>query len=172
MEIENIRRGSGMWSEAGVPHKGWINVGLEDLGAERKICEMCRKTEIRYVHLMQHPQYPILLSVGCVCAGHLESDYIAAEIRERTLKSRDAKRKRWISLKWKISKKGQFYIKKDGFSVIILDKTGCFIGMIIHDASGSKFWTRNFKDVDEAKLLCFDRISSAMTLFQLIFKVG
>jgi hypothetical protein len=46
--------GTGKWSRAGVPHKGWECVDVEDLENDRAICEMCEVTEIRYVHTMVH----------------------------------------------------------------------------------------------------------------------
>ena len=42
-------RGTGKWSQAGVPHKGWIWVDIEDLGEPSATCEMCETQEIRYV---------------------------------------------------------------------------------------------------------------------------
>src|SRR5947208_2472855 len=32
-----------------------------------KRCEMCEAHPIRYVHTMEHPDYPDTLDVGCVC---------------------------------------------------------------------------------------------------------
>ena len=54
----------GKWSEKGVPKKGWICVGIDDLGEPSTICEMCESVEIRYVHSMQHPNYAETLDVG------------------------------------------------------------------------------------------------------------
>ena len=48
---------SGKWSQVGVPHKGWICVSVDDLGAPDAVCEMCETREIRYVHHMEHPDY-------------------------------------------------------------------------------------------------------------------
>ncbi len=72
----------GKWAEAGVPHKGWTCVGVHDLEQERQTCEMCEGQVIRYVHAMEHPEYPGTLSVGCVCAGHAYSRPIWAPIPE------------------------------------------------------------------------------------------
>ncbi|EFA2750449.1 hypothetical protein DEL18_000661 [Escherichia coli] len=162
MEQDYIDRGFGLWSKPGVPRKGWVNVGVEDLEESRKICDMCGKTEIRYVHIMSHENYPDYLEVGCICAGHLENDYDSPRKRESEIKSRSAKRKRWCNLPWKISKKNQFYIKKDGYSIIILDKGDYFMGMIVDERTQIKYWTRGCKDTNEAKLLSFDRITALM----------
>ena len=45
----------GKWSEAGVPKKGWTCVGVEDLEEPSQLCEMCDSAEIRYAHIMEHP---------------------------------------------------------------------------------------------------------------------
>ncbi len=77
-----VAAGRGKWSIAGVPHKGWTCVDIEDLGEPSAECEMCESQSIRYVHHMQHPQYANVLAVGCVCAGHMEGD-LAASRRSR-----------------------------------------------------------------------------------------
>ena len=38
--------------------------------------EMCGNERIRFVHLMQHPDYPHELRVGCVCAEKMSDDYV------------------------------------------------------------------------------------------------
>jgi hypothetical protein len=47
---------------------------------------MCERAEVRYVHVMTHPDFDGELEVGCVCAGRMEEDYKAAEEREADLK--------------------------------------------------------------------------------------
>jgi hypothetical protein len=49
----------GKWSQAGVPHRGWSCVGVEDLGAPEATCEMCETQKIRYVH-------PVRLLIHCL----------------------------------------------------------------------------------------------------------
>jgi len=43
-------RATGKWSQAGVPHRGWTCVDIDDLGEPSATCEMCETQEIRYVH--------------------------------------------------------------------------------------------------------------------------
>ena len=73
----------GKWSEAGVPKKGWNCIGIDDLEEPSQTCEMCGTAEIRYVHYMQHPDYPEELAVGCICAENMEQDYVRPRERER-----------------------------------------------------------------------------------------
>jgi hypothetical protein len=62
--VEIAGQGSGKWAQPGVPHKGWRCVDIEDLGEPSATCEMCEAQEIRYVHHMEHPSYP-LGAVAC-----------------------------------------------------------------------------------------------------------
>jgi len=68
----------GLWDKEGVPHKGWKCVGMIDLGEDAddmdiearkdelyEECEMCSQEGVRYVHVMQHPDYPYELRVDC-----------------------------------------------------------------------------------------------------------
>ena len=56
----------GKWSEPGVPHKGWVCLGVDDLGpGELMTCQMCMVAQIRYVHAMVHDDYPGKLLCGC-----------------------------------------------------------------------------------------------------------
>jgi len=66
--IGELHTQRGKWSEATVPHKGWSCVGVDDLEEPSQVCEMCESVDIRYVHYMEHPDYPATLAVGCVCA--------------------------------------------------------------------------------------------------------
>lgn len=53
----------GKWSVAGVPHRGWTCVDIEDLGEPSIDCEMCESQTIRYVHHMSHDDYSDILQV-------------------------------------------------------------------------------------------------------------
>lgn len=159
-ELESIKSGRGLWSKEGVPHKGWTCTGIEDLGAPDKQCEMCESSMVRFVHYMTHPNYFKELTVGCVCAGHMELDRKAAEVRETSMRNRANKRKRWLTRKWKISKKGNPYLKSDGF-IISIYKMGLGWGCYIQDAATKEKWfsRKAFELIDDAKLSGFDLIS-------------
>lgn len=159
-ELESIKSGRGLWSREGVPHKDWSCTGVQDLETPSQQCEMCESSMVRYVHYMKHPRYNRELAVGCVCAGHMEHNSKAAEIRESSMKSRAGKRKRWLTRNWKISRKGNPYIKSDGFIVSVYKKGagwGCFIENTL---TNEKHFSRTvFETIDEAKLSGFDLIS-------------
>jgi hypothetical protein len=159
---------TGLWKEKGVPHKGWSCVGVTDLRdddpeAELVMCEMCRVQEIRYVHRMTHPGWADELDVGCICAEKMEEDYTAARRREAPLRSRAARRAKWVGRGWRQSRQGHDYRNSFGYRVTLrpVEHTGCkgWGGTIACMATGEV--TRSTKvhpTADRAKLAAFDTI--------------
>lgn len=76
----------GNWSVAGVPHKGWVCLGIDDLGEPSETCEMCQTAEVRFVHMVWHRDWGEM-RVGCVCAGRMTDDVAGAHAREEELKA-------------------------------------------------------------------------------------
>lgn len=82
------------WEREGIPQKGWKEIGVEGLResleygnpVEYKQCEMCGQEKIRYVHILQHPNFSGELRVGCICAEHMTDDYINPQKKERAEK--------------------------------------------------------------------------------------
>lgn len=159
-ESKFIAGGRGKWSQAGVPHRGWSCVDIEDLGEPTKTCGMCESQIIRYVHFMEHPDYPDVLEAGCVCAGHMEENVAAAKDREDRVKSRTGKRKRWLSRKWKTSRRGNRWIAADGFRVTIYEK-GLSWGATVaaEDNSLVRHSRKQYSTPEQAKLAAFDLIT-------------
>jgi hypothetical protein len=149
----------GKWSQPGVPHKGWSCIGIDDLRCTSSLCEMCETQEIRYVHRMKHPEYPEVLDCGCVCAGNMEEDVIAARYRESALRSLADKRDRWALGKWKISRNGNSYVNKDGYSVVLFP-VGTQWTFIIRNISTNKVikYRETFDSEFTAKSRSFDAL--------------
>lgn len=157
-DLVSARRGK--WSVAGVPHKGWTCVDIIDLGEPSQECEMCETSMVRYVHLMEHPDYEGPLEVGCVCSGHMEGNLAASQAREATMKSRAAKRKRWLSRTWKTSANGNRYLNADGYRITVYAK-GKHWGATIAGTT-TRFVEHSqkpYKTMDEVKLAAFDFIT-------------
>jgi hypothetical protein len=155
-----VAAGRGKWSKPGVPHRGWQCVDIEDLGKPNLECEMCESQTIRYVHHMEHPTYPEVLQVGCICAGHMEGDLAAARTREASMKSRAGKRTRWLSRVWRISANGNPWIKAYGYRVTVYPRGGGWAATVSpEDDSFVKYSRRNYPTVDRAKLASFDQIT-------------
>jgi hypothetical protein len=114
----------GKWSQPGVPHIAWSCVGVEDLQEAPELCAMCESTQIRYVHVMEHPDYPKTLGVGCVCAEHMEQDYVRPRLREQNLRSKSQRRKTWIRRNWRTSAKGNLYLNTEGYNLTVFEISG------------------------------------------------
>jgi hypothetical protein len=163
-EEQRIISKRGKWSQRGVPHKGWTCIDIEDLGKPELECEMCESTSIRYVHYMQHADYPQVLGAGCVCAGHMESDVTAARSREASMQSRVTKRKRWTTRKWRISAKGNPWITADGYRVTVYQRGGRWAATVsTEDNSVVNHSRRNYSSMNHAKLAAFDEITRLLS---------
>lgn len=137
---------------------------IEDLGQPSIECEMCESQTIRYVHHMEHDGYPNILQVGCVCAGHMEGDVAASKARETAMKSRSAKRKRWLSRTWRISAKGNAYLNANGYRVTVYQRGSGWAHTVASiDGSSVHYSRRNFTTIIEAKLAAFDQITKLLT---------
>lgn len=153
----------GKWSQPGVPHRGWMCVGVEDLEEPAQLCEMCESVEIRYVHFMEHPDYPETLGVGCICAEHMESDYVNPRRREKQLRSKGRRRLTWANRQWRMSAKGNPYLNTEGFNLTVFqtaDRRGRFWGLrVTHRNSGtSQLGRRRYASEADAKKAALDAL--------------
>ena len=127
------------------------------------ICEMCEWQEVRYVHKMEHDDYPGVLEVGCDCAGYMEQDRERAKRRDRDVKSRARRRAAWLSSKkWKISAKGNDWLKTPDHRVIVRPAADRWTFTIAGQDSAHHD-SRTFATPDEAKLAAFDFIWPAVS---------
>lgn len=85
------------WNRKDVPHKGWFNMGYEDLEEATHICDMCGKEEIRYVHTMYHSEMEDYFNVGCVCAEKMTNDYNTPKEQIKLMKKKNT----WLTQNWK-----------------------------------------------------------------------
>ena len=156
-------RATGKWAQAGVPHKGWTCIDIEDLGEPSAICEMCETQEIRFVHYMTHTDYAGEIAAGCVCAGRMEEDYEGARQREAVLRSAAGKKRRWLDRKWKVSRAGNPYINANGYNVVVFS-TGTQVRpswgfRVVNRQTENQLTSRKpYPTEDAAKLRAFDAI--------------
>jgi hypothetical protein len=163
-EAQAVARRWGKWSDPGVPHKGWSRIDTADLGSDqdnRRKCEMCEAMDIRYVHVMTHPDYDGELECGCVCAGHMEDDLQLARHREDGMQSIARRRSRFPQLKgWRVSMKGNPWMTYHDWHVVIFPKGRGYGGLV--ERQGRKlFVQRMCPTVDAAKLAAFDILMKA-----------
>lgn len=158
--------GRGRWSELGVPHRGWTCVGTEDLGKPTNICDMCQTSEIRYVHYMEHPDYPLKLACGEICAGHMEGDLIRASGRDKSMKDLARRRHNFPNLSgWRVNAKGNHVLKKDGAQITVFKKGNFWSGAVSHPFVNNRQtqWTSGYiDDLLAAKLATFDILQEVL----------
>lgn len=158
------KRSPGKWSsESGVPPTGWTCSCDVDLGSpDATVCEMCETQPIRYVHFMEHPSYPKVLGVGCVCAGKMEQDPEAARNREKVLKNTARRRSRWLKRTWRTSQNGNLYLNTDGFNIVCYQQGNRWGGRIQDRNDETMKWyvPCQHQTLDKAKFAAFDAMIS------------
>lgn len=153
------------WDKEGIPHKGWTCIDMEDLGAnledldadERKDyyenCEMCDHEGIRYVHIMEHPEFNGQLRVGCSCAEKMEEDYANPRFREKVLRNKYGRLATFMKRNWSLRPNGNYTLKFKGRYITIMPskfKRGEYGVMF----NGNPVW--NFGSFEKAKRGAFD----------------
>lgn len=113
-----------LWNQPGVPQKGWIAIDCYDLGEGGPYdqCGMCGKEEIRYVHLLEHLDYPGHLQVGSTCAVKLVNDY-DVRCRDQRMRNLAARRRRWTSRKWRKVGNGGLALRVRGWKLVVVPDT-------------------------------------------------
>lgn len=99
----------------GAPLDGWrcidvIDVkGDEDDEVDFSTCELCGCSNVRFEHIMAHEEYFEEVTVGCICAGIMEGDILKAKERERLMRNRAQRRKRFVAKGWEYDPWGKLY---------------------------------------------------------------
>ena len=145
-----------LWKRADVPHSGWLCVGFYDLGKPIGICEMCGYQIIRYVHVMNHPEFPGDIRAGRVCAGRMAGNPEEALKREQDHINMQKRRSYFIQRKWKKSKKGNMYLNFMDINIVL-----------VPDKYHEGFWkymidgkiSHAYISIEEAKLGAFDAVA-------------
>jgi hypothetical protein len=71
-----------VWNRPDVPRQGWDQVGRYDYHADCDdrtdvtffTCEMCSNPGVRWVYILEHPEYDGELHVGSQCAKNLKQE--------------------------------------------------------------------------------------------------
>ncbi len=87
---------------------------------------MCESADVRYVHYMEHPDYPETLAVGCVCAEHMEDDYVRPKQRETGMRLIARRRKSWAGKTWRVSQLGNHFLNTEGFNLTVFERAEGF----------------------------------------------
>ncbi len=159
-----------VWSNRGIPHKGWTCIDVIDLAenaygmdyATRRdevyeTCEMCNQEGIRYVHVMTHPEYQGYLRVGCSCAEKMENDYSTPRNRENHVKNRSNRKANFFRQQWQQRPNGNLVLRYKGDNITIMrskfnqNEFGVAYG-------GEYIWNYNgqkIRNVETAKAVAF-----------------
>jgi hypothetical protein len=152
------------WDTSGIPHKGWRCLDVTDVCQEGEtaeessyeICQMCGHERIRFVHIMRHEAQALDLRVGCVCACKMMDDYELPKIREREARNRTARRSKWLTRKWQISRNGRPWIKAGDYHVVVCVESGNPHSFRLY--INKKRGARTYDSEPSAKLAAFDAI--------------
>jgi hypothetical protein len=159
-----------LWNHAGIPQKGWVCIGMVDLGEDLEdmdadsrrdyyeTCQMCNHEGIRYVHIMRHDNYQEDLRVGQQCAEKMENDYVNPKERETKLRNRQNRWKNFMKKDWHKNGRGNYVLKYKGWTITIMSSQfagggfGVYFGRQSHwkDEDGKKIMT-----FEKAKLVAF-----------------
>lgn len=149
---------SGCWSQPSVPHKGWVDLGVHDEEEPERVCEMCEVAHVRFVHIMRHSDYPEDLLVGCVCAEKMSEDKVTPKAREKTARNLKVRREKWLSRSWRVSGKGNDYLRHQGVVFTIFQRRGAWNYCAAESGTDGRFGPGGFRSSDEAKLGVFDEL--------------
>ena len=111
------------------PLENWYCAGVIDYVEDSEgytTCELCGCEQVRFVHQMVHDDYFEEVNVGCICAGTMEGDVLAAKDREREMKNRAARRRNFPNKKWKTARSGSKYLMHKGKRVFINERNGVY----------------------------------------------
>lgn len=97
----------------GAPLGGWqclevTDICEDDENAPLFTCELCGCDKVRYVHTMVHDDFYIPLKVGCLCAGVMEGNVLAARARDRAIRNWSKRRKNFMKHVW-LHEKPSYY---------------------------------------------------------------
>lgn len=154
---------SGRWDKPGVPHKGWFCIDVEDRDEPTETCAMCGNERIRFVHIMQHQEYPEDIGVGCICAEKMSDDYVGPKERERKLRNKAARKSRWLTRDWRVSAKGNEFLNVDGFNITIFQYRKGYKAGKWGFKVGDDFGPKGYTTTAEAKLAAFEELWEHLT---------
>lgn len=125
---------------------------------------MCESVEIRYVHYMEHPDYPGTFAVGCVCAEHMEDDYVRPKQREKGMRLIARRRKSWVGKKWRISQLGNHFINIEGFNLTVFERAeGFAISVARRGTDRNQTGRKNYPTREGAKAAALSALLWAKT---------
>ncbi len=147
------------------PVDGWYCVHMYDIAQEDEspddvglaTCELCDCSSVRYVHVMRNRDYFEDVKVGCICAGIMEGDILAAKARDNEIKNRAKRKHNFPNRKWQKTYNGNFCITYRGKKVYInKSQYGNNFGVRCEDKSSWKYKNQPINNFLSAAYAAFD----------------
>lgn len=136
-----------------MPRRGWECIGYDDLGDLIGECELCG-TDLRYLYLVQHPNWPAM-EVGTDCCDNLTGSADASEHLDAYKKRADRVKRFVSSPRWKAKASGALVIKQAGIAVTIIKAADAF--KIVMDGATGK---TEYATLLDAKMRVFETIDT------------
>jgi hypothetical protein len=152
----------------GAPITGWMCVDVYDVADDAGycdpdnlvVCDLCDCPRVRYVHVMHHPDYFEEIKVGCICAGIMEENILAAKERERVVKNRMNRKRNYLKQQWYTKPNGNHVLRyKGGWITIVPSRY--YSGSFGVFCNGKREWAYKgaaITDLRTAALAAFDLV--------------
>ena len=110
--------------------------------------------------------------VGCICAGVMEGDVLAAKERERRMRNRAKRRRTFVKHKWEHPRSGLWYRVYHGQELMITEYSGAYyvqMGQGQRARMTSKYKGRPIRDLYSAFYAAFDLVDPKDSFWE-VFK--
>ena len=107
---------------------------------------------------MHHDAYFENIEVGCICAGIMEGDILAAKEREREMKNRAKRKQNFSRRKWRQTINGNYFIRYHGKPVFINKGYGNRYSVGCGDRTAWKYKGRPIDNFLSAAYAAFDLV--------------
>ena len=156
-----IRRCHKRLRELNAPLENWRCVEVVDGETADFNCELCDCHKVGFIHVMEHSNYNGLLQVGCICAGIMEGDLIAAKARDDEARRKSQRRSNFRKKKWNEISENKWSVKYKQRSVLI--ERDAFRGRDFYkisiDSDRYQWWNnRRIETLEDAKRCVFELI--------------
>lgn len=133
------------------PLENWRCVEMIDGEDADFECELCGYESVRFIHVMEHDEYFEQVSVGCICAGIMEGNILAAKERDRKMKNRAKRKLNFPNRKWKTARSGAYYVKYRDQYVFINRNNGRYNCC----CNGRRAWLYHGKPITDFLSACY-----------------
>ena len=115
----------------GAPLSGWfcyktVDVREDDDYAPLSKCDLCGCERVRFEHHMDHDDFPFPVVVGCICAGIMEGDILKAKERERLMRNRSKRRKKFVKKPWRQNCYGEYVRRYKNQDITVCPNSGAY----------------------------------------------